>query len=113
MEVFFLTNAMSFFVGWSWVQLLRDLATLTSHLGRGPADADADADANANADASSSSSSSSSSSWMHGLPFLGEALCVFVFGPVLTYALLKAKGLSLRACDAGGHDVAEYPLVGQ
>ena len=61
MEVFYLTNAISFFVGWAWICFLRDLQTLVARLGE------------------------SSDLWSYA----GEALCVFLFGPGLTWLLVR------------------------
>lgn len=60
-ELFYLTNAFSFFVGWAWVSFLRDLQTLAARLG------------------------ASNAVWS----YLSEALCVIAFGPGLTWLLLR------------------------
>ena len=65
-ELLHLTNATGFFVGFAWISLLRDLATLVARVG-------------------------AASGWP-AFSYLGELLCVFVFGPVLTYVLMR--GLS-------------------
>ena len=68
-ERYFTTNALAFVVGWSWIVFLRDTETLLAGLVTdGP-------------------------NWQR-LGFLGEGLVVGVFGPVLTFILLKAKLLS-------------------
>ena len=69
-EVHYLTNAMGFFSGFAWISLLRDLATLVASLGAARGEA-----------------------WAHG----SELLCVFVFGPVLTYVLVRGLGRHRRA----------------
>ena len=68
-ERYFLTNAMSFFVGWCYIQVLRDLVALTSVL-----------------------------LGEHGARwgFIGELVVVTVFGPALTLILVQSKTCLLR-----------------
>jgi len=61
-ELYHLTNATGFFVGFAWITLLRDLATLVARIG--------------------------AASGEQAFSYLGELLCVSVFGPVLTYVLV-------------------------
>ena len=73
-ERHFITNALAFFVGWTWVILLRDVTTLVATLGPTPG------------------------AWVYAR----EGASVVVFGPVLTLLLLRFKEASLRALDRGG-----------
>ena len=76
MELFYLTNAFSFFVGWAWVSFLRDLQTLIARI------------------ASSSDLLSGGAAWS----YLSEALCATTFGPGLTWLLVRS-----RQCLGGRH----------
>jgi len=75
-ELFYLTNAFSFFVGWAWVSFLRDLQTLIARI------------------ASSSDLLSGGAAWS----YLSEALCATTFGPGLTWLLVRS-----RQCLGGRH----------
>ena len=76
MELFYLTNAFSFFVGWAWISFLRDLQTLVARI------------------ASSSDLLSGGATWS----YLSEALCAIAFGPGLTWLLVRS-----RQCWGGRH----------
>ena len=69
MELFYLTNAFSFFVGYAWVSFLRDLQTLVARI------------------ASSSDLLSMGAAWS----YLSEALCAIAFGPGLTWLLVRTR----------------------
>ena len=73
-EVYYLTNAMCYFVGWAWVSCLRDLATLVARFG----------------------------AWLASCLYMplrvqdtgsyaGEILCMLVFGPGLTLLLIRGS----------------------
>eukprot|EP00965_Chrysotila_dentata_P142054 4695487-Pleurochrysis_carterae.AAC.1 len=68
-ERYFLTTSMSFFVGWSWLVLARNLSTQLARAGVliSP-----------------------------DFAVVGEALCVLVFGPALTIAVLALKQYTIR-----------------
>ena len=70
-ELSYLTTATGFFVGFAWITLLRDLATLVARVG--------------------------AASGAQEISYAGEALCVFVFGPVLTYVLIRGLSRHRRA----------------
>ena len=70
-ELSYLTTATGFFVGFAWITLLRDLATLVARVG--------------------------AASGAQEISYAGEALCVFVFGPVLTCVLIRGLSRHRRA----------------
>ena len=115
MELFYLTNAFSFFVGWAWISFLRDLQvwlaaqrtgpisyetgaqSIFSHtcrcsIGpienrRGPISARTIAQTLVARIASSSDLLSGGAAWS----YLSEALCATAFGPGLTWLLVRSR----------------------
>ena len=73
-ERYFLTNALSFVVGWAWVVVVRDLTTLISNIGA------------------------------PGWNALRQGICVFIFGPVLTLVFMRVKAGMRRWDSTQGMD---------
>ena len=84
-ERYFITNALSYVTGWAWVGLLRDLSTLTAERIVPPRDRS------------------------EGWSSVGEALCVVLFGPVLTLLLVATKRTSFAAVVCGGSSPSGEP----
>ena len=89
-EIFYLTNAMCYFVGWAWVSCLRALATLVARLGNwiamfgGPRAGELPPLPLPQDQGSYSGDEGS---------YAGELLCAFVFGPCLTMLLIRGHFL--------------------
>ena len=73
-EVYYLTTAISYFVSWAWLSVLRDLSTLVARVGAhiGPTSA-----------------------------YLGDMLCVCLFGPILTLMLVRGRACALGTAITG------------
>ena len=69
-EIYYFTNAMSFFVGWEWIIVCRDISTLITQAAESVAPATA----------------------IFSFRLASNTICLVVFGPVLAYLLLLRGG---------------------
>jgi hypothetical protein len=92
-ESYFMVQAFSFFVGWSWVVVLRDLAAISGQTKLQPHGFDSALSFLGFESVQKVKEAEESS-------FVRALVGVIVFGPVLTVLLIWAKGIALRAYTA-------------
>lgn len=106
-ESFFMVNAASFFVGWSWVVVLRDVAAVSGQVAISRPDSMVSSIAHAFGLESAEAVRRSETR-----AFLRALVGVLFFGPVLSVVVVYAKGVALRAYGrVGGRDVKEMLLA--